>query len=159
MRPPPRAMAQAQPQAVGELLLPRVEPAGHAIARHPRADERREVERDARHDRHEPADHPERHEDTRGGEQGGKLTGGFGRSLRAPLLSLFIGQRLTMLASKEHRSYLEALRPLIEAGRVTPTIDKTYPLAEVPAAMRHLEAGHVRGKIAITSNGHEPGPE
>jgi NADPH:quinone reductase-like Zn-dependent oxidoreductase len=85
-----------------------------------------------------------------GGEEGGKLTGGFGRSLRAPLLSLFVGQRLTMLASKEHRSYLEALRPLIEAGRVTPAVDMTYPLAEVPAAMRHLEAGHVRGKIAIT---------
>jgi NADPH:quinone reductase-like Zn-dependent oxidoreductase len=85
-----------------------------------------------------------------GGEEGGKVTGGFGRSLRAPLLSLFVKQRLTMLASKEHRSYLEALRPLIEAGRVTPAVDKTYPLAEVPAAMRHLEAGHARGKIAIT---------
>jgi NADPH:quinone reductase-like Zn-dependent oxidoreductase len=55
-----------------------------------------------------------------------------------------------MLASKEHRSYLEALRPLIEAGRVTPAVDMTYPLAEVPAAMHRLEAGHARGKIAIT---------
>jgi NADPH:quinone reductase-like Zn-dependent oxidoreductase len=85
-----------------------------------------------------------------GGEEGGKLTGGFGRSLRAPVLSLFVRQRLTMLASKEHHTYLEALRPFIEAGQVTPAIDKTYPLAEVPAAMRDLEAGHVRGKIAIT---------
>lgn len=85
-----------------------------------------------------------------GGEEGGKLTGGFGRSLRAPALSLFVRQRLTMLVSKEHHSYLEPLRPLIEAGRVTPAIDKTYPLAEVPAAMRRLEAGRVRGKIAIT---------
>jgi NADPH:quinone reductase-like Zn-dependent oxidoreductase len=85
-----------------------------------------------------------------GGEEGGRLTGGFGRSLRAPVLSLFVRQRLTMLASKEHRSYLEALQPLIEAGRVTPAVDKTYPLAEVPAAMRRLEAGHARGKIAIT---------
>ena len=85
-----------------------------------------------------------------GGEEGGKLTGGFGRSLRAPVLSRFVGQRLTMLASKEHHTYLDALRPLIEAGQVTPAVDKTYPLAEVPDAMRHLEAGHARGKIAIT---------
>jgi NADPH:quinone reductase-like Zn-dependent oxidoreductase len=85
-----------------------------------------------------------------GGEEGGKLTGGFGRSLRAPVRSLFVRQRLTMLASKEHHTYLEALRPLIEAGQVTPAVDKTYPLAEVAAAMRHLEAGHARGKIAIT---------
>jgi NADPH:quinone reductase-like Zn-dependent oxidoreductase len=85
-----------------------------------------------------------------GGEEGGKLTGGFGRSLRAPVLSLFVRQRLTMLSSKEHHTYLDALRPLIEAGKVTPAIDKTYPLAEAPAAMRHLEAGQARGKIAIT---------
>jgi NADPH:quinone reductase-like Zn-dependent oxidoreductase len=85
-----------------------------------------------------------------GGEEGGRLTGGFGRSLRAPVLSLFVRQRLTMLASKEHHTYLDALRPLIEAGQVTPAIDKTYPLAEVPDAMRHLEAGHARGKLAIT---------
>jgi NADPH:quinone reductase-like Zn-dependent oxidoreductase len=85
-----------------------------------------------------------------GGEEGGKLTGGFGRSLRAPVLSLFVRQRLTMLSSKERHTYLDALRPLIEAGKVTPAIDKTYPLAEAPAAMRHLEAGQARGKIAIT---------
>ena len=85
-----------------------------------------------------------------GGEEGGRLTGGFGRSLRAPVVSLFVRQRLTMLASKEHHTHLEALRPFIEAGQITPAIDKTYPLAEVPAAMRDLEAGHVRGKVAIT---------
>ncbi len=85
-----------------------------------------------------------------GGEEGGKLTGGFGRQLRAPVLSLFIRQRLTMLVSKEHHSYLEALRPLIEARKVTPAVDTTYPLADVPAAMGRLEAGHARGKIAIT---------
>ena len=85
-----------------------------------------------------------------GGEEGGKLTGGFDRTLRAPVLSLFVRQRLTMLTSKEHHTYLEALRPLIEAGQVTPAVNKTYPLAEVPDAMRHLEAGHARGKIAIT---------
>ena len=85
-----------------------------------------------------------------GGEEGGKWTGGFGRSLRAPLLSPFVRQRLTMLASKERAGDLERLSPLIEAGMVVPSIDRTYPLDRVAEAMRHLEAGEVRGKVAIT---------
>jgi NADPH:quinone reductase-like Zn-dependent oxidoreductase len=85
-----------------------------------------------------------------GGEEGGRWTGGFGRSLRAPLLSPFVTQRLTMLASKERASDLERLTELIETGTVTPSIDRTYPLDGVPDAMRHLEAGDVRGKVAIT---------
>jgi NADPH:quinone reductase-like Zn-dependent oxidoreductase len=85
-----------------------------------------------------------------GGEEGGKWTGGFGRQLRALGLSLFVGQRLTVLASKEHHTHTEAVSRFIEAGQVTPIIDRTYPLAEVPDAIRHLEAGLVRGKVAIT---------
>lgn len=85
-----------------------------------------------------------------GGEEGGRWTGGFGRSLRAPLVSLFVRQRLAMLASKERASDLERLTPLLEAGQVTPSVDRTYPLDEVRDAMRHLDAGNVRGKIAIT---------
>lgn len=85
-----------------------------------------------------------------GGEEGGKWTGGFGRSLRAPLLSPFVRQRLTMLASKERASDQERLTALIEAGKVTPSIDGTYSLDHVPEAMRHLASGQVRGKVAIT---------
>ena len=85
-----------------------------------------------------------------GGEEGGKWTGGFGRSLRAPLLSPFVSQRLTMLASKERASDQEQLTPLIETGKLTPSVDRTYPLDRVTDAMRHLEAGMVRGKVAIT---------
>jgi len=85
-----------------------------------------------------------------GGEAGGNVTGGFGRQLRAVALSPFVGQRLTMLASKEDHVHVEDVSRFIEAGQVTPIIDRTYPLAEVPDAMRHLEAGQVRGKIAIT---------
>ena len=85
-----------------------------------------------------------------GGEEGGNLLGGFDRQLRALALSLLVGQKLTMLASKERHTDLEALTPLLENGQVTPIIDRTYPLAEVPAAMGHLEAGQARGKIAIT---------
>ncbi len=85
-----------------------------------------------------------------GGEEGGKLAGGFSRSLRAPLLSLFVSQRLAMHTTKEHYADLDVLRPLLEDGSITSAIDTNYPLAETPAAMRHLEAGQVRGKIAIT---------
>jgi NADPH:quinone reductase-like Zn-dependent oxidoreductase len=85
-----------------------------------------------------------------GGEEGGRWTGGFGRSLRAPILSLFVRQRMTMLASKERASDLGRLTTLIEDGKVTPSIDRTYPLERVPEAMRHLESGDVRGKVAIT---------
>ncbi|WP_230977217.1 zinc-binding dehydrogenase [Georgenia yuyongxinii] len=88
-----------------------------------------------------------------GGEERGRLTGGFGRSLRAPLLSRLVSQRLTMLASKERASDLERLTEIIEAGTLTPHIDSTYPLERVPEAMRHLESGDVFGKVAITIRG------
>jgi NADPH:quinone reductase-like Zn-dependent oxidoreductase len=85
-----------------------------------------------------------------GGESGGKVTGGFGRSLRAPLLSLFVRQRLKMFANKETAQDLAPLKELIEAGELTPTIDRTYPLERAQEAMRLLEAGKVKGKVAIT---------
>ena len=85
-----------------------------------------------------------------GGEEGGRWTGGFGRSVRAPLLSLISRQRLTMLASKERATDQERLTTFIEAGTVTPSIDSTHPLSHVAKAMARLEAGDVRGKIAIT---------
>ena len=85
-----------------------------------------------------------------GGEEGGSWTGGIDRQLRARVLSAFVRQRLTMLLCQERSSDLERLTAVIEAGNVTPSIDRTYPLADVPEAMRHLAAGKVRGKIAIT---------
>ncbi len=93
-----------------------------------------------------------------GGESKGNLTGGFGRSLRAPLLSIFVRQRLTMLVSKEHHADLLPLTDLIDAGKVTPSIDATYTLAQAQDAMRKLEAGTVRGKICITMPSPSPGP-
>jgi NADPH:quinone reductase-like Zn-dependent oxidoreductase len=85
-----------------------------------------------------------------GGENGGKVTGGFGRQLRAVALSPFLRQRLTMLASKERGSDLDPLTDLIDADRVVPSLERTYPLEQVPDALRHLEAGTVRGKLAVT---------
>jgi NADPH:quinone reductase-like Zn-dependent oxidoreductase len=85
-----------------------------------------------------------------GGEEGGNFSGGMNRQLRALALSLFVRQRLAMFIAKQRSSDLVRLTELIEAGTVTPSIDKTYPLERVPEAMRHLEAGRVRGKVAIT---------
>ena len=86
-----------------------------------------------------------------GGDGGGRWTGGFFRGvLRAPLVSLFVGQRLRGLASKVKQEDLVALKELIDEGKVTPAIDRTYPLIEAPDAIRHLEEGHAAGKIVIT---------
>jgi NADPH:quinone reductase-like Zn-dependent oxidoreductase len=85
-----------------------------------------------------------------GGEEGGDFSGGMNRQLRALALSPFIGQRLAMAIADERGSDLVALAELIEAGSVTPSVDRTYPLEDAPAAMRHLEAGAVRGKTVIT---------
>jgi NADPH:quinone reductase-like Zn-dependent oxidoreductase len=76
--------------------------------------------------------------------------GGFLRNLRAPLVSRLVGQRLRMLVSKERQEDLQALRELIEAGKLTPRIGGSYPLGEAAEAMRALEAGNTRGKIVIT---------
>jgi NADPH:quinone reductase-like Zn-dependent oxidoreductase len=86
-----------------------------------------------------------------GGDGGGEWTGGFFRGmLRAPIVSLFVGQRLRGLATKITQDDLAALAELVEAGTVSPVIDRTYPLIEAPDAIRYLEEGHAAGKIVVT---------
>jgi NADPH:quinone reductase-like Zn-dependent oxidoreductase len=86
-----------------------------------------------------------------GSEVRGRWLGGFDRNLRAVALSRLVGQRLRMLSSKPRQQDLQTLRELIEAGKVTPVIDRTYPLTEVPDAVRYLVEGHGgAGKIVIT---------
>ncbi|HEV3012000.1 MAG TPA: NAD(P)-dependent alcohol dehydrogenase [Actinomycetota bacterium] len=85
-----------------------------------------------------------------GSEGRGRWLGGFDRNLRAVALSPFVGQRLGMLSSKTRQEDLQALRELLEAGKVTPAVSGTYPLAEVPEAIRELVEGHRGGKLVIT---------
>jgi len=85
-----------------------------------------------------------------GGEDGGSLSGGMNRSLRALMLSPLVSQRFAWLIAKERASDIVRLAPFFGAGTVTPSLDRTYPLDRVPEAMRLLEAGQVRGKVAIT---------
>jgi NADPH:quinone reductase-like Zn-dependent oxidoreductase len=85
-----------------------------------------------------------------GGEGGDRLTGGMGRQLRALALSLIVRQRLTMFLARARAGDLEEILSLIQTGEVTPSIDRTFPLEQAPEAMRYLEAGNARGKVAIT---------
>ena len=85
-----------------------------------------------------------------GGETDGRWLGGSGRQIRASVLSLLIAENLGTFIASENAEDLDALRELIEAGKVTPAIDRSYPLAEVPAAIRYLLDGHARGKLTIT---------
>jgi NADPH:quinone reductase-like Zn-dependent oxidoreductase len=54
------------------------------------------------------------------------------------------------LLARQRRDDLAVLRELLEDGKVTPVIDRTYPLNEVPEAIRYIEHGHARGKVVIT---------
>jgi NADPH:quinone reductase-like Zn-dependent oxidoreductase len=85
-----------------------------------------------------------------GGEGGGKWLGGVDRQLRAYMLFAFVRQKLGTWISKEREEDLEALRELLEAGKVMPVVDRTFPLSEVPEAIRYLRDGRARGKVAIT---------
>jgi NADPH:quinone reductase-like Zn-dependent oxidoreductase len=85
-----------------------------------------------------------------GGEGGGRWLGGFQRQIFAPLRSRFTEQKLLGLISQERQQDLLTLKDLIEAGKLTPVIDRTFPLKEAPQAIRYLEQGHARGKVVVT---------
>ena len=85
-----------------------------------------------------------------GGEEGGRWLGIVARLLRAHLLSPFVGQKLRTYVSSENHEDMIVLKNLIESGKLTPVLDRTYPLAEVPEAIRYLQEGHAQGKLVIT---------
>lgn len=84
-----------------------------------------------------------------GGEGGGRWLGGFDRQLRAQVLSVFGHHKMGTWISTQPRGDLEALRELLEAGKVTPVVDRTFPLSEVADAIRYLRDGRARGKVVI----------
>ena len=90
-----------------------------------------------------------------GGEGGGPWVGLLSRMIRTPMLAPFVRpQKLRVLSSTERKEDLEVLRGLIETGKVIPVIDRTYPLSDVPEAIRYLEKGHAKGKVVITVGAH-----
>jgi NADPH:quinone reductase-like Zn-dependent oxidoreductase/carotenoid cleavage dioxygenase-like enzyme len=84
-----------------------------------------------------------------GGETDGRWLGGTDRQIRAILLSKLVSQKLGTFISSENAADLEALRELIEAGKVTPVIDRTFPMSETAEAIRYIKDGHARGKVVI----------
>jgi NADPH:quinone reductase-like Zn-dependent oxidoreductase len=66
------------------------------------------------------------------------------------MLSPFVGQKLTTLTCSENAQDLIVLTELIESGKVTPVVDRTYPLSETHAAIRYMTEGHARGKVVVT---------
>jgi NADPH:quinone reductase-like Zn-dependent oxidoreductase len=84
-----------------------------------------------------------------GGEADGRWVGGNDRQIRAHLLSPLVSQKLGTFISSENAEDLTALRDLVESGKVAPVIDRTYPLSEAAAAIRHVIDGRARGKVVI----------
>ena len=85
------------------------------------------------------------------GDSGGRWLGrSLVRFLKALVLSPFVSQRMSPRLSKETKDPLVVLKEFIEAGKITPVIDRTFPLSQVPEAIRYLEEGNARGKIVIT---------
>lgn len=76
--------------------------------------------------------------------------GGMSYILKALLLSKFVRQQRPPFLSTPNRADLVILKELIEAGKVAPVIDRTYPLNEISEAFRYLDQGHARGKVVIT---------
>jgi NADPH:quinone reductase-like Zn-dependent oxidoreductase len=86
-----------------------------------------------------------------GGEDAGNWLG-IRRQLRAAALSPFVRQKLGTFISKERSEDLEELRQLLENGAIRPIVDRTFPLDEVPEAIRYLRDGRSRGKIVIVTS-------
>jgi NADPH:quinone reductase-like Zn-dependent oxidoreductase len=83
------------------------------------------------------------------GGEGGKWLGGIQRVFRAALLNPFVRQRLCGLVARVRAADLEDLRELVEAGQLTPALDRTYPLTDAAAALGHLHAGRAAGKVVL----------
>jgi NADPH:quinone reductase-like Zn-dependent oxidoreductase len=84
------------------------------------------------------------------GAAGHRWLGSLGRFAKLIVMSPFVSQLHPFRGAKDPGDRLAVMKGLIEAGEVTPVIDRTFPLTEVPEAMRYLESGQVQGKLVIT---------
>jgi NADPH:quinone reductase-like Zn-dependent oxidoreductase len=81
---------------------------------------------------------------------GGHADGKLGRTVRAMLASIVVRQQASPTVKTQNHDDLVALKGLVEAGKVTPVIDRTYPLTDAPMAIGHVAAGHARGTVVLT---------
>jgi NADPH:quinone reductase-like Zn-dependent oxidoreductase len=85
-----------------------------------------------------------------GGGTPGHVFGPVAGIVRAVVANAFVSQRLRPLPTRQNRQELLAVTGLIEDGKLTPVVGRTYPLASTAEGLRHVEQGHTRGKIVIT---------
>ena len=85
-----------------------------------------------------------------GGGSPGHVVGPLGTMLRAAVVNGFVRQHLRFLPTREDRAELAAIAALIEDGKLTPVLDRTYPIADTTEALRYVEGGHAHGKVVIT---------
>jgi NADPH:quinone reductase-like Zn-dependent oxidoreductase len=85
-----------------------------------------------------------------GGPNDGKWVGPVARPIKAKLMSPFISQKMSMMMAESNQKDLTVLADMMQSGKVTPVIDRTYPLSEIREAVRYLETGRARGKVVIT---------
>jgi NADPH:quinone reductase-like Zn-dependent oxidoreductase len=78
------------------------------------------------------------------------LIGLLARLIGALVLSVFVSQKLVIFLAKSTKEDLTTVGELMATGKVIPVIDRRFSLSEVPEALRYLEEGHARGKVAIT---------
>ncbi len=79
----------------------------------------------------------------------GRWLGATTGMIKLGVVSRFVSQRLYPMLTRLSKADLLLMRELLESRRVTPVIDRSYPLSDVPAAIRYLEEGHARGKVVI----------
>ena len=85
-----------------------------------------------------------------GGHSGNRWIGPMASVIKANILSLFVRQQGRTFIAARNKEDLQFLKKLIEAGKVSPVIDRTYPLSETPEAIGYVGEGHARGKVVIT---------
>jgi NADPH:quinone reductase-like Zn-dependent oxidoreductase len=79
----------------------------------------------------------------------GTVIGPIGAMMRAAAVNVFVRQRIRFLPTRQHRTELTAITGLIEEGKLTPVLDRTYPLTDIAEGLRQVEQGHTRGKVVI----------
>jgi len=84
-----------------------------------------------------------------GGPNDGRVIGPFTRIIHAAIVARFVSQRLEFFLAKLSAKDLDTIGELIRSGKVTPVIDRRYPLSDLPAAIAYLEQGHARGKVIV----------
>jgi NADPH:quinone reductase-like Zn-dependent oxidoreductase len=83
------------------------------------------------------------------GESNGRFIGPLGRVFKARAMAPFVSQKLLSFTVSPNREDLLSLKELIEAGDLSPVVDRKHSLAEVPDAIRYLEGRHARGKVVV----------